>query len=176
MFSFINHLRWLFSPQDKRKFIFIAMLMAFSAILELAGIGILLGATTVFLASDTPAGIKAAQILSFCMPGIAAKYQVAWAIIAIGLLLMLKNLFALLVINIQAKFIFAKRNELAKRLFKGLFADIFAYLSQSFLLCPMTFIVSDGVKNPPHISKHQSDVWLTIVNANSRFNPASTSA
>ena len=124
MFSFINHLRWLFSPQDKRKFIFIAMLMAFSAILELAGIGILLGAATVFLASDTPAGIKAAQILSFCMPGIAAKYQVAWAIIAIGLLLMLKNLFALLVINIQAKFIFAKRNELAKRLFKGfLYAD-----------------------------------------------------
>ena len=61
MKTFFSQLRWLFPPQDKRKFIFIAMLMAFSALMELAGIGVLLAAATLFLSPENPAGKNAAE-------------------------------------------------------------------------------------------------------------------
>lgn len=148
MFSFINQLRWLFSPQDKRKFVFIALLMALSAMLELLGIGILLGAASVFLASDTPAGIKAAAILTRCMPGIPEKFQVVIAVSTIGILLMLKNLFALMVINIQAKFIFSKRNELAKRLYSSyLYADYESFSRLSPDYCFASFFRLNEIGN-----------------------------
>ena len=135
MAFFIAHMRRLFSPQDKWKFIFITAMMAFSALLELLGIGILLGAATIFLAPQSESGMQAARILEVIMPWASAKYRVVWAILAIGVMLTAKNLFALLVVNIQAKFIHAKRNELAQRLYTGfLRADYesFSRLSPDF--------------------------------------------
>ncbi|MBE6357798.1 MAG: ABC transporter ATP-binding protein [Lentisphaerae bacterium] len=118
MKSFIAQLRWLFTPRDKRKFIFIAVLMAFSALLELFGIGILLGAATVFLAPESGLGVTTTGILSRLFPGVPAQYHTALAISGIGLLLAAKNIVAVQIVHIQSKFIFTKRDELAKRLFK----------------------------------------------------------
>ncbi|MBE6389412.1 MAG: ABC transporter ATP-binding protein [Lentisphaerae bacterium] len=124
MKSFISHLRWLFAPRDKRKLIFIALLMAVSALLELAGIGVLLGAVTLFLSPESPAGERFSGFMENIFPGLPEKWCITAAIGLIGVLLAGKNLFALWIVHIQSKFIFAKRSELAQRLYHGfLYSD-----------------------------------------------------
>jgi len=118
MKSFIDQLRWLFDPKDKRKFISITFLMALSALLELLGISILLGAAAVFLSPQSEIACRTSQIMAALLPGIPERYHIALAIAAIGILLAAKNIFAAWIVSLQSRFIFAKRNELAKRLFK----------------------------------------------------------
>ena len=109
MKSFIFQIRRLFSPGDKWKFVGITLLMALSALMELAGLGLLLGATTVFLSPGSSAGGKINSLMTQLLPGITGDMRVIIAVSAIALLLAAKNIFALLIVNIQAKFIFAKR-------------------------------------------------------------------
>ena len=118
MKSFIFQIRRLFSPGDKWKFVGITLLMALSALMELAGLGLLLGATTVFLSPGSSAGGKINSLMTQLLPGITGDMRVIIAVSAIALLLAAKNIFALLIVDIQAKFIFAKRQELASRLYK----------------------------------------------------------
>ena len=119
MASVTAQLRWLFSPRDKRRFVCIAFLMAISALLELLGIGILLGAATVFLSPESRTGEAVAAVLAALLPGVRESHRVAWAIGGIGILLTAKNAFALFISDLQGKFIFARRNELARRIFSG---------------------------------------------------------
>ncbi|MBO5668042.1 MAG: ABC transporter ATP-binding protein [Lentisphaeria bacterium] len=130
MRSFISHLRWLFAPHDKRKFIFIALLMAVSALMELAGIGVLLGAATLFLSPASEAGQHFSSIIAAVLPGLPEKWRVAVAVSAIGILLAGKNVFALWIINVQSKFMFAKRSELARRLYSGFLYSDYEYFSR----------------------------------------------
>ena len=136
MDSLIARMRWIFSPRDKVRFMMIALLMALSALLELVGIGILLGAATLFLSPDSAAGGEVARILARLLPGVRESYRVAWAICAIGVMLTLKNLFALFIADLQARFIFAKRNDLARRVFSGfIHADYESYARLSPDFC-----------------------------------------
>lgn len=148
MKSFIFQLRRLFTPRDKRKFIYIAMLMALSALLELAGIGLLLGAATVFLSPGSTAGIKVNGMMEKFLPGLSADTRVVYAIAVITLLLAVKNLFALLIISIQSKFIFAKRRELASRLYRNfLYADYESYTRLSSDFCFASFVRLNDMGN-----------------------------
>ncbi len=123
MKKFIAQLRWLFSPQEKKKFLLLALLMAFSALLEMAGIGMLLGAAALFLSPQTPASAQAQEVLERFIPGTAGSaMQIAFAVMVIALLLVLKNLFALFIVDRQSRFIIARQNKLAQRLF-----DTFIY-------------------------------------------------
>ena len=147
MKSFIFQLRRLFTPRDKRKFIGIAVLMAFSALLELAGIGLLLGAATVFLSPGSAAGEKINLLMAQFLPGTSANMRIVLAITAIALLLAAKNIFALLIVNIQSKFIFAKRWELASRMYKSfLHADYesFTRLPADFCIGSFTRLIDMG--------------------------------
>ncbi len=136
MKSFIAQLRWLFTPQDKRKFIFITLLMAFSALLELLGIGILMGAAALFLSSEEDTENRFSEILENIFPAADAGNRIAFAICFIGILLAAKNIFAYLIVTIQAKFVFAKRDELAKRLMANLlYADYETYSKLSHDYC-----------------------------------------
>ena len=130
MKSLLSQLRWLFTPQDKRKFIFIAMLMALSALLELAGIGVLLAAATVFLSPESSAGIAAADYLARLLPQFQPEIRIAAAIGAIGILLAAKNLFAFFIVRLQSRFIFAKRDEVAHRIYKRFLNADFESFSQ----------------------------------------------
>ena len=135
MDSFIRQLRWLFSPRDKYRFMVISLLMAFSALLELAGIGILLGAATLFLSPESSSGRKIAVFMEELLPLLPPEYRIVGAICLIGVLLAAKNILAFFIIRIQAKFIFAKRQETAARLFERyLYADYesFSSLSQEY--------------------------------------------
>lgn len=130
MKSFLSQLRWLFSPQDKRKFIFIAMLMSLSALLELAGLGVLLAAATVFLSPASAAGQTVTDFLDRLMPGIQPDIRIAATIGIIGILLTAKNLFAFFIIHIQSRFVFAKRNEMAHRIYQKLLHADFESFNQ----------------------------------------------
>lgn len=148
MKSLISKIRWLFKPQDKRKFIFIAVLMAFSALLELAGIGVLLGAATLFLAPESNAGKEFADLAFRIIPDISPDLAAGCAIAAIGILLAAKNIFAYLIVNIQSNFIFSKRNELAHRIFKRfLHADFESFNALSQDYCFGSFIRLNDVGN-----------------------------
>lgn len=148
METFFSQLRWLFPPQDKRKFIFIAMLMAFSALMELAGIGVLLAAATLFLSPENPAGKNAAEFLARILPGVSPEIAVACAVAGIGILLAAKNLFAYFIIHIQSNFIFAARNKLAHRIYKNfLHADFESFNQLSPDYCFSSFVRLNDVGN-----------------------------
>lgn len=128
MKRFLTRLRWLFTPQDKKKFLLLAMLMSISALLEMAGIGLLLAAAALFLSPQTAVSENARQILTELMPGAGSSLQVATVVAGIAFLLMLKNLFALWIVDRQSRFISGKQSELARRVF-----DTFIYAdSESF--------------------------------------------
>jgi len=146
--SLISKVRWLFKPQDKRKFIFITVLMTFSALLELAGIGVLLGAATLFLAPESAAGKEFAAFVTHLIPGISPDLAAGASVAAIGVLLAAKNIFAYSIVNIQSNFIFGKRNELAHRIYKSfLHADFESFNSLSQDYCFGSFIRLNDVGN-----------------------------
>lgn len=117
MKTFINQIRWLFSPQDKRKLVGLSLLMALSALLEMAGLGLLLGAAALFLTPQNPAAGQLQQMSAALLPGIPENGRIALTVGAIALLLAGKNLFALWIVKLQSRFIAAKQSELAQRLF-----------------------------------------------------------
>ncbi|MBO7328443.1 MAG: ABC transporter ATP-binding protein [Lentisphaeria bacterium] len=148
MKTFFSQLRWLFSPQDKRRFIFIAILMAFSALLELAGIGVLLAAATLFLSPENIADKDAGGFLAFIFPETPAEITIACAVAGIGILLAAKNIFAYFIIRIQSNFIFARRNKLAHRIYKNfLNADFESFNQLSPDYCFGSFIRLNDVGN-----------------------------
>jgi ABC-type bacteriocin/lantibiotic exporter with double-glycine peptidase domain len=118
MRKFFGQLRWLFSPRDKKNFVLLSVLMALSALLEMAGLGMLVGAATLFLSPDTPAAQQVNDFLLKALPDISEPGRIIIAVAVIALLLAGKNLFALWIVRKQSKFIAAKQSELAERLFK----------------------------------------------------------
>ena len=124
----ISQLRKLFSPSDKRKFTGLIFLMTLSALMEMAGIGILVAAVAFFLQPDMPYTQKAFEYFSAIFPGMDQKTFIISGVLTVAILLVAKNLFALLIVHLQSKFIRAKQNELAARMFRSyLYAD-FRYL------------------------------------------------
>ncbi len=122
--------------------------MTVSALMELLGIGILLGAAAVFLSPQSEIGHRTSQLLTVIFPAIPAQYHVALAIAAIGILLAAKNLFAALIISCQSRFIFTKRNELAERLYRTyLYADYETFASLPPDYCFSSFTRLNDVGN-----------------------------
>lgn len=117
MKALFDRLRWLFPPRDKKKFLLLAALMAVSALLEMAGIGLLLGAAALFLSPESAVALRLRELLAGILPGNSAELQLAALIGVFALLLAGKNLFALGIVRLQSRFIAAKQSELARRLF-----------------------------------------------------------
>ncbi len=117
MKRFLAQLRWLFSPRDKKSFLLLALLMAVSALLEMAGIGLLLAAAALFLSPQAPVSTRAEEILNRFMPEVSGNVMVVAVIGGIALLLVLKNLFALWIVDLQGRFVTGKQTEVAGRLF-----------------------------------------------------------
>ena len=108
--------RKLFSPSDKRKFIAIVLLMALAGIMEMAGVGLLAGVITLFL---TPNGEYQEQLFQkFCcyFPGTTHANFVIYAVVAVVLLLVIKNLFSLFIIALQTNFLRLRQSTITCRL------------------------------------------------------------
>lgn len=117
MNGILSRLRWIFSPRDKKMFLLLAVLMAFSALLEMAGLGMLVGAAALFLSPENPAAQQLNDISRNCLPGIPENWCIAAAISAVALLLIGKNIFAFAIIRLQIKFTTGIQQNLAERLF-----------------------------------------------------------
>ncbi|MBQ4337234.1 MAG: ABC transporter ATP-binding protein [Lentisphaeria bacterium] len=115
---FLQQLRILMTPQDKFRFLLVAMVMFFAAMMELAGIGVLLPVAAVFL---KPEWLEHEIIRQFgAVTGISGRRQVVLA----GVLLLIavfsaKTVFSLFAVRMQAKFIFGKQRDLATRLYRN---------------------------------------------------------
>lgn len=117
MKSLIADLRWLFSPQDKKKLLGLSSLMTLSALLEITGVGLILGAAALFLSPDSAAGKNTNAILETVLPGVPGHGRIALLVALLTLLLIGKNIFALWIIRLQSRFIARKQSEIARRLF-----------------------------------------------------------
>lgn len=92
--------------------------MAISALLETLGIGLLLGAAALFLAPQNRFAIYANDILNNIIPECSADFKIASCVISTALLLAAKNLFALIIVALQTKFIVNKQKNIVQRLIK----------------------------------------------------------
>ncbi|MBO5689297.1 MAG: ABC transporter ATP-binding protein, partial [Lentisphaeria bacterium] len=114
--GFLQQLRILMTPQDKLRFLLVAAVMFLAAMMELAGIGVLLPVVAVFL---KPAWMEHELIRQLCsIAGISGKQQLVLA--GVGMLIAVftvKTAVSLLAVRMQARFIFGKQRELATRLF-----------------------------------------------------------
>jgi hypothetical protein len=87
MSTFTDQIRWLFTPRDKRKLLGLSLLMALSALLEMAGLGLLLGAAALFLSPQTPAAVQFQDFFAGLLPHTAENVRIMLGVGAIALLL-----------------------------------------------------------------------------------------
>ena len=108
--------RKLFSPADKKKFMAIVMLMAIAGIMEMAGVGLLAGVITLFLAPEGEFQDMIYQKFCSFFPGISHGNFIVCAVIAVVLLMIFKNLFSLLIIALQTRFLRRRQSTITCRL------------------------------------------------------------
>ena len=113
---FLQQLRVLMTPLDKFRFLLVVAVMGAAALMELAGIGVLLPVAAVFL---NPEWLEHDWIRQFsAVTGIAGRTHLVMA----GLVLLIavftiKTLIASFAVWLQARFILGKQRELASRLY-----------------------------------------------------------
>ncbi len=110
-------IRKLFTPRDKKKFLALTVMMAFSGIMEMAGIGLLAGAVALFLNPESGYAKKFFASATAVFPQLSYNLFVFCVISAVALLLIIKNIFSLLIISLQSKFLRRKQCELTCRFF-----------------------------------------------------------
>ena len=109
--------RILLTPRDKWRLVGIVLLMVVSALLELAGIGALLPVVVAFVKPELVESEPwLARACDLC--GGQTRFMLAGAA-AVALLFVGKNLFALLVVKWQARFVFGKQADFSIRLFRN---------------------------------------------------------
>ncbi len=120
----INQMRILFSVRDKILFIGIVAMMIIVAFLEILGIGLLVSIATMILKPEQfSANVYITKIYSFF--GFSNNFTFAITLLTIiGVFMLLKGLFILLVCRIQAWFTYSKGAEFSIRLYANyLLAD-----------------------------------------------------
>ncbi len=162
MLDLLKKLRLLLSPRDKISLIGVALLMTCSSLLEMAGIGALVAAVTVFLAPEAVVSnakiSKIAELLNSCNdPG-----RFVWILAALGVLFAAKNLFSLWIIHISSHILFNKQCDISLRLYSSYLksdyksvsarqvADLDINIHNCSLLCPYVLmplaqLASDGL-------------------------------
>ena len=103
--------------------------MSVSALLEMAGLGIMLGAAALFLTPDSATAEKTNAFLEALLPGLSANSRVALLTALLALLLVGKNIFALRIVRLQSRFVAACQNSLAQRLFSSALHAKYEYSS-----------------------------------------------
>ncbi|MDD3885328.1 MAG: ABC transporter ATP-binding protein [Victivallaceae bacterium] len=132
MKQFIDRLRRLFSPADKRRMAGIALLMTVSALLETAGLGLLAAAAAIFLSPEIVESHHwLAAYSDWPLWGGNRAVFIALNMSAVGLMLIVKSGFSLWIVHIQSGFIFARQCELCARLLDNYLAAGFSPAASS---------------------------------------------
>ncbi len=132
MKKYLEQFRKLFTPADKKKFLAIILLMALAGIMEMAGIGLLAVAATIFLEPDGFISRNLYGEFHKFFPGASQQIFTLTAISSVLLLLIFKNMFALFIIALQSRFLRNRQHRLSCRLFNAYInADYRHYISRS---------------------------------------------
>ena len=162
MSDLLQKLRRLLTPGEKLSLIGVALLMTCSSIMEMAGIGVLVAAITIFLAPEAVVTNSKINFITRYLNNSADPAVFITILAAIGALFVLKNLFSLWIIHISAKFLFNKQRDIALRLYSSYLksdyktisarqvADLDINIHNCSLLCsnvlmPLAQLASDGL-------------------------------
>ena len=118
MIKFLNQIRVLLTPRDKRKLVLIVLMMTVAALMELVGIGVLLPVAAVFLNPAWMDHEAVRAVREFL--GIADRSDlVLVGIGALAAVFTVKTAFSFWVIREQARFIYGKQRDLSVRLYRN---------------------------------------------------------
>ena len=132
----LQQFRKLFSPADKRKFAGITLLMSIAGVMEMAGIGLLAGVVVIFLNPENSKAVWLFEKFRELFPSGSYNLFIITAVSLVALLLAVKNLFSLMIISLQSKFLSRRQNEISCRLFRNfLYADYRQFLAQPTDVC-----------------------------------------
>ena len=126
MNRYLHQFRLLFSPREKRRFVLLVGLMVISALLEMLGIGLLVGIAVVFL---DPASELAEQIASGLSIGSSEQLLMLFlAVAAAGFAL--KTLYSYGVIRLGSSFIYRQGAQLSGRIFANYLASDYEVIAE----------------------------------------------
>ena len=162
MLKVINMLRILLQRSDKIKLVVIALLTGVSALWEVAGIGLVIPVVATVVNPELLEQNVYLKAFYHFSPFREPRSFMLFTAVLLIINFAAKNLFALLVINLQRKFIYRKQYELADRLFRKYMesdysfmveyspAELNARLNRTALVCegtlmPMMLIASDAL-------------------------------
>ena len=162
MLDLLQKLRRLLTPRDKASLIGVALLMTCSSLLEMAGIGALVAAVTVFLAPEAIVSNTKISFITSWLNSCSDPNRFIWVLAALGVLFAVKNLFSLWIIHISSRILFNKQRDIALRLYSSYLksdyrsisarqvADLDINIHNCSLLCsnvlmPLAQLASDGL-------------------------------
>ena len=162
MLDLLKKLRLLLTPRDKASLIGVALLMTCSSLMEMAGIGVLVAAVTVFLAPEAVVSNEKISGIADWLNGCSDPGRFIWVLAALGVLFAAKNLFSLWIIHISSRILFNKQRDIALRLYTSYLksdyksvsarqvADLDINIHNCSLLCPYVLmplaqLASDGL-------------------------------
>lgn len=107
------------------------MLLAFSGLLEMTGVGLLAGAVALFLSPESSYAEKLFSLFRQYFPGAGQQAFQFTAIAGVSLLLVIKNLLAYFIIALGAKFLRSAQHTISCRMFRNcLEADYRRFISR----------------------------------------------
>lgn len=116
--QFLQQIRILLTPQDKRRFLLVVAMMTIAALMEMAGIGVLLPVAAVFLNQEWLEHETVRQICA--VTGLAGQKQLVLAgVFLLAGIFSVKTVFSFWVVKVQARFIFGKQRDLSVRLYRN---------------------------------------------------------
>ncbi|MBO5990643.1 MAG: hypothetical protein J6R00_03250, partial [Lentisphaeria bacterium] len=103
MYDLLQKLRRLLTPGEKLSLIGVALLMTCSSIMEMAGIGVLVAAITIFLAPEAVVTNSKISFITRYLNDSADPSVFIGVLASLGGLFVLKNLFSLWIIHISSR-------------------------------------------------------------------------
>ena len=140
MKKYLLQFRKLFTPADKKKFLVITFLMAIAGFMEMAGIGLLAVAATIFLEPESFVSRALYGEFLKLFPDASRQSFTLAAISMVLLLLIAKNFFALFIIALQSRFLRNRQHQLSCRLFN-------AYINADYIHTSAPFRKQNHVMN-----------------------------
>ena len=129
MLDVIQKIRLIMTRKDKFALLGVTLLMTISALLEMAGIGVLVAVVSIFLAPDMAKSGSVMQSVAELINKWSDAYGIVTVLAATALLFVLKSLFSLGIIELTSKYIFGKQRDFAIRLYQSYLKSDYAKTS-----------------------------------------------
>ena len=119
MLDVIQKIRRLLTRKDKISLAAVALLMAVSSLLEIAGIGVVVTAVTLILVPGSELPGEMMQSASHFVNCFQSRYGAGMMLGAIAGIFIFKAVFSYMITAVSAKFIYGKQSDLAVRMYEN---------------------------------------------------------